>query len=334
MKIAIVGAGLCGLTLTWHLLNKNSSLKITLFDPLSANQRTSSLANLLYPYIGMKSKLSWSGEIAFKKAKEILQTVQNRSPTPFYSKKGLLKIPSNLTQLQDFEKAASKYSDLKIVKDLFFAQPALWVEEALQVESEKYLNLLCHCCVEKGAQYVKDSFCETKGPEFDLIIFASGAKTKKFFKPTKSSLLKGQALILKQSKNFEIEYPIIYDGLHLIPSLNQKTLYVGNTFERMFDSSAPCKETALRLLWKKLIKLYPCASQRDILHVQAGVRLNHQDRLPKIGKLDSKNYIFTALGSKGLLYHSFLADLLARHILDAATIPQEVLFSTKDAAVY
>lgn len=332
MKIAVVGAGLCGLSVTWHLIHKNPSLSITLFDPLNPKERTSSLANLLYPYIGIKSKRSWRGDLAFDKASNMIETLQQQSPFPFYSKKGLLKIPSNPSQLRDFEKATTLYDDLNTVTDPFFKKPALWINKALQVESDLYLETLCNSCIEKGVRYEKALFHEKDKENFDLIIYASGEKAKKFFKQTKCSLLKGQALILKRRKNLSVDFPIIYDGLHLIPSFDQKTVYVGNTFEREFDSLIPSKETAIELLFEKLLKLYPKVSRVDILEVKAGVRFNHANRLPKIGRLDTKEYLFTAMGSKGLLYHSFLAELLSNHILEGQTIPKEVLFSSSDRA--
>ena len=58
MKIAVIGAGLSGLALAWHYKSLSKEIELTLFDPEVVDERTSALAHLLYPYVGIKSKLN------------------------------------------------------------------------------------------------------------------------------------------------------------------------------------------------------------------------------------------------------------------------------------
>ncbi len=57
--------------------------------------------------------------------------------------------------------------------------------------------------------------------------------------------------------------------------------------------------------------LIPALANAPILNCQAGIRAFTKDRRPKAIPVSSKTWVFTGLGSKGLLYHALLAKEFA-----------------------
>lgn len=331
MKIAVVGAGLSGLAFCWHYQKANPTHKLTLFDPKEIPLRTSSLANLLYPFAGMRAKLNWRGFEALKESEALLNEVSIFCKKPIYKKTALLKIPSNSKERDAFYLAAQKHSSLFWKEETPLNKPGLFFDPIIQVDGVQYLEALFNSCSSMNVKYQKEAFTKEHEKHFDLTIICKGYDAHDNF--TKEiSYLKGQALILKwPSHDFKLPHCLIFEGLHLIPSIDSKSLYVGNTFERSYESFDPCLKSAKNLLWQKLLSLYPKMNENLIIEVKAGVRLTAPNRLPKIGKIHEKKWIFTALGSKGLLYHSYLAKILTKAIENNSlkNIPQNVLFDSE-----
>jgi glycine/D-amino acid oxidase-like deaminating enzyme len=81
----------------------------------------------------------------------------------------------------------------------------------------------------------------------------------------------------------------------------------------------PDPKKALQLL-EKAKKIYPGAKEFEIVGIQVGVRI-----APKIGywpilqRVDSKTWVFTGLGSRGLMYHALLAKRLSNCFLDESS---------------
>jgi glycine/D-amino acid oxidase-like deaminating enzyme len=69
---------------------------------------------------------------------------------------------------------------------------------------------------------------------------------------------------------------------------------------------------AKELILKPWIKIFPQMSTGKILSCDAGVRVMYpKTYLPGICQLRPNVYRFTGLGSRGLLYHAYLAKQLA-----------------------
>ncbi len=86
---------------------------------------------------------------------------------------------------------------------------------------------------------------------------------------------------------------------------------IGATYERKFSSSFPDIQTAKDLLQNKLEPF----TDRKIIGCKSGVRVcskNHY--FPIVERISDKVTVFTALGSRGLLYHGLLGRALANRI--------------------
>ena len=61
--IAIIGAGLAGLAVAYHILNKNQNCTVTLFDQKGIAAGASGIAaGLLHPFVGARSKRNFEAD--------------------------------------------------------------------------------------------------------------------------------------------------------------------------------------------------------------------------------------------------------------------------------
>src|SRR5262249_24092657 len=78
--------------------------------------------------------------------------------------------------------------------------------------------------------------------------------------------------------------------------------HFGSTYERDFVDEMPCLATAIHLLKPTL----------PVLHCEAAIRVtNPAHYFPILEEISPKTWVITALGSRGLLYHAYLAKQLA-----------------------
>jgi len=327
MNIAVVGAGFAGLAFAWYYSLLNPSDKITVFDPKPISQRASSLAFLLHPFIHPKSKLNWEGWNAFNKAEELLLQASTFTDQPFCLKRPFLKIANNPNLIIPYQKTAQNNPEVSWVESTEFGHPGIWIERAYQLRSDLYLKALEKGCSSRGVQFSSKQF--DSSDLFDQVLLAKGNQVTQDLDLSFSEV-KGQVLKVKwPSKSFNLPHAVTAHKCHLVPSFDQKTLMIGSTYEREFTSNAPDREEALKRLLPHLEGILPQFDQKDILLVSSGIRLNAPNRLPLLGKLNEKTWIFSALGSKGLLYHAYLGQKLAEAFLSQTetSLPKELLIN-------
>ncbi len=313
MKIAVIGAGLAGLSFAWHCQNLNPNHQITVFDPTPISLRTSAMANLLYPYIGIHSKLNWHGKKAFDKSVELFEAISKKTQKKIYQKKPLLKLASYDKQAVWLKQASSQYEDIEWQDHTPYSQEGVLITSAIQVDPLCYLSALEHACKLLGAQFISEAFEMQNRSNYDQVILTAGFKTNELLaNPISFSYLRGQVLQLSWPNfPFNLNHYLIADKLHLTASIDQKSLYVGNTFDRGNIDNTPSVDDAIEAIWPQLTPYFPNLEKSLIQKVYAGVRLNAPHRLPLLGPIDSSTWLFTALGSKGLLYHAYLGECLA-----------------------
>jgi glycine oxidase len=104
------------------------------------------------------------------------------------------------------------------------------------------------------------------------------------------------------------------------------TLVVGSSYERDFNTLHPSAEQT-RLILEMAASMVPALRDATVLEATAGVRVTVPGtRLPMLGPLPGHQriWIFTGLGSKGLLMAPLLAQHLPAYLEDPATIPPKV----------
>jgi len=335
VRIAIVGAGLSGLACCYHL-QKNSSANITLFDHNGVAGGASGIAaGLIHPYQGPKLKLNFMGFEAEQEAKLLFEKASTSE-----LQRGILRPAMTDEQMEHFSALSQKEKENEWLKEsealqkapFLTPRPALFIPRGQAICTKTYLENLWKVCEKKGAKlFIQKIEDRSALQEFDKIIYATGAYINDLIKekPLPISRLKGQTLELFLPEQFEVTPFAIHASTYLV--FSQKRCMVGATFERKFLDYLPTKEAELEIR-KKLHEFAPSLSNLQLASHKAELRAYTQDKMPKIFKLSEKEWVMTALGSKGLLYHALVAKLLVSALLadDPSLIPAK--FSSIESA--
>jgi glycine/D-amino acid oxidase-like deaminating enzyme len=87
---------------------------------------------------------------------------------------------------------------------------------------------------------------------------------------------------------------------------------IGSTYEHT-EEPDPKKVTELV---EKVSLFYPEAKNLEVLKVRSGVRIAPRDgHLPIIAQVSKNTWIFTGLGSRGLLYHALFGRELIHSLI-------------------
>ncbi|XP_024978891.1 uncharacterized protein LOC112516117 isoform X2 [Cynara cardunculus var. scolymus] len=240
---------------------------------------------------------------------------------------------------------------------------AFYMPDAVNVHPQGYLEALYVACDtlakdmsaaglgEKEINFHKRSIgnlLELEG-EYDAVIVCLGARST--FLPELSGRLplrtcRGITAHLHLPDNIREEVPehspsILSDAWLAIQ--NPRNLYMGSTWEWKscnYAQNVSMEEAskALEELLPKAAAIYPGITKWAFEGASAGLRamppLTGNGSLPLLGCIDdfisqthaSKFWLFSGLGSRGLLYHAWLGKLMAKAVLacDEGVIPSEL----------
>ena len=333
MRIAILGAGFCGLAAAWHLLSQSSlkssdPLKITIIDGKKIGGGTSGIAaGLLHPFAGAHAKFNQFGKEGMDATQELLEVASNALQKPVYTKTGILRLALNDKQHEDFLACSSKYKDetcwlnadeCQALYPTFTKAPGLWIKNGIVVQSELYLQGLWQACAEKGALYENRSiYSLDELIDFDVVVFAIGAGYLHFPELKQFSLktVKGQILRLKWPEDLPILPCVINSQAYIIMHEDKKSCLAGATFEKNYLTEGPDEKVAKEEILPKVMPLIPQLQHAETIECLAGLRVVTPDHLPLIKNFDGNKWILTGMGSKGLLYHALYAKQLAKKIM-------------------
>lgn len=331
IKVAIVGAGFCGLAAAWHLLELSSSppsISITLFDSKGIGQGASGIsAGLLHPFSGAHAKLNWKGKEGVAETKILLNVAQEALGRPVTAKTcGILRLALTEMQKLDFRRCASlhleetEWLDENCVQTMIPGSahaPALWIREGITVYSNLYLKGLWQACSLRGVQFRKERVHSLNElSSFDLIIATTGAESLEI--PELSHiplhLIKGQVLELAWPPHLPPLPCPLNSHVYLVMTEGNKSCLAGATYEKGYQSAEADQRVAEREILPKACKLYPPLEGSAVLNCAAGMRGAGPQHRPLIKQLSSTQWLLTGMGSKGLLYHALFAKELVQRI--------------------
>jgi glycine/D-amino acid oxidase-like deaminating enzyme len=312
MKIAVIGAGLSGLAVSYFLL-QSSKCSVTLFDAKGIGGGASGVSSgLLHPYPAADGKRSFRADFALKETKDLLEKVQPFSLKPLFITEGILRKVWSEDQKLRFFSHIENYNDVEHYKeDLFF------IRSALIIDVPHYLEALWAACSDLGAQFeIKKIDALDMLKDYDQIIIAAGWGVREFKECAHLRLqyVKGQKLICKTSA--KIPYSLM--SKKYLTKLEIPNHYeVGSTYERGFTDDLPCLESALKDLQSAKEEFLP---EGEVVECRAGVRVARKEGYHPIAeKLTNSCHVLTGMGSRGLLYHAYFGKLLAQALI--AEIP-------------
>ncbi len=316
MRIAILGAGFAGLALCWHLLQWPRT-QVTLFDAEGVGGGASGMSGgLLHGYCGPHARKAKNADDALAATRGLLDIASEALGRPVADHTGILRPAVTALQQEEFAACASSdptlswWSSQQAQERVpgLASLPALWISEGITVHAKDYLNGLWTACEKLGATFQQERIASLKTLHYDALVIALGAATNHFVR-LPIYPVKGQTLTLTWPLP-PLPFSLISQG-YLIPQDN--SCIIGATFERTSTTIAPTPE-AEPLLRAKVAAFFPAVHDLPLLSHQAGIRVASHDHRPIAAQVAPKTWAFTALGSKGLLYHAWLAKQLAGDI--------------------
>lgn len=323
-KIAIVGAGFCGLALAFNL---SSHLEVTLIDSLPIGGGTSGMAaGLLHPFAGAHSKLNWRGFEGYQATCELLDIASHSLTRSVIGQKGILRLALNADQQLDYSRCADAYpSEVKWlqseqVQELYchlVAAPGLWIEKGLIVHSSLYLEGLWKACAGRVRFVQSKVHSLAELDEYDQVVLAAGGTVNQFSELASCCLtaLKGQVLTLRWPEGISPLTLAVNSYVYALMSESKQTCLVGGTFERNYHCLEPDIEYAKKELLPKLEAMLPVLTGAKVVECRAGVRSVTPTHLPLVQQFGPQQWVIAGMGSKGLLYHALMAKELANLIL-------------------
>jgi glycine/D-amino acid oxidase-like deaminating enzyme len=226
-----------------------------------------------------------------------------------------------------FAQTAEAYERLLSYGDVEQRGSVFWLKTGMTLFPKRYLECLWLAVEEKGALFKKQRIEELSTLSgYDHVVLALGAGIKAFPETEflRLELLKGQMLACRVPEGLNLpECSIVGKGY--IARTEEARLYLlGSTYERGAKSDKADLERAKQELLPKIATFYPNVLAFEIEGCRAAfrvMRLGHYT--PILARLSASTWVCTALGSRGLLYHALLGEILSRALLKGEAIPKE-----------
>lgn len=254
-RIAVVGGGLAGLAVTYHLLNStaryarkrdydHTSMHITIFDPAYPGTAGASAAaaGLLHEFRPRPKRKLWNHQKGIDAALHLLG-IAEANGQKLVSNTGILKLAFDERTEEDFKIAAYRFSnevEFISASDIEHRFPTvrarasgLFIKKAHVVDTIAYMKSLWDICMRSGRvtwqqreiSAVSDLFNENtgihadgnSGGPYDNVVLCAGAAVKQFTDLENVPLTPclGQNLIL-ESENLSVDVPLM-SGSYVVP---------------------------------------------------------------------------------------------------------------------
>lgn len=328
MRIAIIGAGLSGLSSAWHLL-QHPDIAVTIFDPAGiAGGASGKAAGLLHRYAGRFSRPNWMGLEGYAETSLLVSVAEQTLGKPVSDSSGFLRLALSEENRSCYKICADKHQDVDWLSEDetvtsvsgISPSPSIFIKSAKTIYAESYLQGLWLACRNKGAQFINQKI-ETLDSlsDYDRILVTTGAHVREFttLHALPVTQVKGQLLQLEWPADLTpLPFPISNQA-YLVMAPDHKSCIAGSTFEHEFDNPEPDLSRATKEIMPKVAALYPPLRNAKIMNCLAGLRASTPDHHPLLKQIDPRCWVLTGMGSKGLLYHGIFGKMAAHRIIES-----------------
>lgn len=336
-RFLIIGQGLAGTALAWHLHHRGISFLIVDRDEEQTSSKVA--AGLVTPVTGMRLNLNWRYEILYPEALAFYRGIETRLNQSFYHEVPIVRL------LRD-EKAAALWERRRMQPEIqpylclvdgplvdaavfesphggFQQQHSGWMDTAaFLAASRSYFQTLG--CWQRG-EVSADALVREgdgliwQGNHFATAVFCTGweAARHPWFDWVPFQSARGTVLAIQADTHAESR--IINRGCWLLPRADG-TLRAGPTYELDFQDPHTPSPKALDGLDKKLRALLK--PDFSIIGSQTGVRPIIKGHQALIGRHPARPHIafMNGLGSKGVLRAPWVARQLVEHLVDGEPV--------------
>jgi len=335
----IVGQGLAGSLLAWHLIQKGK--RVLVVDRDEENTSSKVAAGLMTPVAGARFKLPAGLPERLSFANQFYWDVEERTGQRFFHHKRIARLFRNAEEPIRFQERSEEDPELKklcaplaLPDDLidtsqggFEMKQGGWLDVPAFLECTRQwlLEQASYAIGSVRSEEVKVSLegIRWKNIEAESVVFAQGwqAADNHFFDWLPMNSAAGDILTV-EIPDFDPGGKIINKGKWLLP-IGGTLFKIGSNYRHDFESDAPCPqaredlERHLRELIDRPFKTvkHECAIRPIIRRSQvfAGRHPGHE-----------KVILFNGLGSKGVLNGPWHADRLADHLIEGTPLPDSV----------
>ena len=352
----ILGAGIAGLSLADALQTTGYTVTVIEKNDI-ASGASGTPGALVNPATGRRATKSWKAEQCYRAIRQNLEKVQAFGEELFFQNNGLLRPALSEKMVKKMRNQFDKTSWpegwclWQTETEINNRHPTvncvgggLWLPIGLTVDVDKYLQAYANYLTAQGVhiqthcevEFHRKNQCWKINTAYHRfrsknLIFATGYSTNDFkrwdFVPLED--VKGQVGIFQAPKSL-LNFDHSISSLGYLARLGKSNKFIqGSTYEHDFEDLHTDKEGE-KYLRKRMAQTLPAlAKKAQLIDQWAGVRMMTPDKKPVVGQHpnDSSLHLFTALGSKGLMYGKFLAEHYADHLKNKTNLFSEILIS-------
>ncbi|WP_395742243.1 NAD(P)/FAD-dependent oxidoreductase [Prosthecobacter sp.] len=339
-RFLIIGQGLAGTALAWHLWERGVPFVIADRDePVTCSKVA---AGLITPITGMRLTVSWSYTTFYREAIHFYRRCGKKLKQHFFFPRGYVRLLKNEAEIakwhkrrrdpdmQPFLHPRPPKMDAEVIHDPangFQQRHAAWLDTTayLQASRDLFTTLGSWIKADVQATDVQDDATgvEWRGQRFSHVIWAQGWSAEKHPLLSWVPFQSARGTILTVQADLRGERRILNRSCWLLPRPDG-SLRVGSTYEWKFDDPHTPAAEQVQQLETNLHSLLKTPAQ--ITGMQTAVRpiiKNHQALMgthpthPRVAFLNG-------LGSKGSLRSPWLARHLLEHLLDGTALDPEL----------
>ena len=342
--VIIVGAGLAGAAAAVALSQRHRVLVLEADRPAAG--ASGAAAGLVNPLMGRKANTAWQAEAAL----DALRVTLDAAGAAGLMQQGVLRPASTVGQADRFEQAAARVPHLarwlspSVAAEMYPWLPAphglldvhaggalsvpAWVGAQLRTARRRgaqvLLGVQAMAWTSRSGAVEVEAHVDGEPVRYraQRLVLAAGWGLRRFglFERLRLHGVKGQTVEIDAVRR--VPKPVSGYG-YVVPA--DAGLVVGSSYEHQFDDVAPSPSATARIL-AKANRMLPGLQDASVRAVTAGIRITAPGHLPRLGPLPDQErvWVFTALGSKGVLLAPYLAGMLPSAFADSSARPSDI----------
>ncbi|MBL4757777.1 MAG: FAD-dependent oxidoreductase [Rhizobiales bacterium] len=336
--VIIVGQGLAGTTLAWHL--QEAGQQVLIIDADEPVTSSKIAAGLITPITGMRMVLSWQYDKFLPVARDFYQSIEQRTGRHFFSERTAIRLFKSDEEQANWAKRGQRldYQAHLVAPaptplldaNLADARKGGFAMHAAQLDVAAYLEASRTAleCQQMTLNWLKDITVKPDGVsvgdlQASLLVSCEGyaATANPFFSWVPFIAAKGDILTVR----FHAPVPPIslHRGIWIAPTIDSEIFRIGSTYD--WENLDQVPNTAARDDIERRLKEF-FQVPYTILDHKAAVRPIIKESKAYIGLHPKHEQLgfFNGLGSKGSLHAPWYAQQFSDFIVRHTPIPEEM----------
>lgn len=337
----IVGQGVAGSLLAWHLHRAGKSLLVV--DDATTMSPSRVTSGIINPVTGRRLVKTWLADELLSYAETTYRQLETTLNQKLYEPLRIVRLFDSVKAQNDWSvrAAVADYSPYLDNNKVVTLQPEIInnpfggfeINGAARLNTAVFLSAF-RTFLKSNQQLVEDKFnyaelevtpeyTSYKGARAQHLIFCEGTQALQnpYFKNLPFQPAKGECLLV-EIKDFP--YPFMIKGdVTILPFYEKDVYYVGATHDPHFDHALPSEKGKAELL-EGLNNLLACPYK--VLDHWSALRPAVKGRRPLIGTHPQhKNvHLFNGMGTKGISLAPYFANHFTQHLLQQTPLMAEV----------